>query len=116
MGRQEERGKQMNCYSAEWAKVKGVDVLAIPGLAVVACPVSGRRNSARFDMIDTEKNEYVCQLLKSEVTQWLVTAAHTAELPYNSHCALLDTPLPVRPDSQFHGVVPQIDWGGKQIV
>jgi hypothetical protein len=106
----------MNCYSAEWAKVKGVDVLAIPGLAVVACPVSGRRNSARFDMIDTEKNEYVCQLLKSEVTQWLVNAAHTAELPYNSHCALLDTPLPVRPDSQFHGVVPQIDWGGKQIV
>jgi hypothetical protein len=97
-----------NCYNPEWTKMEGVEVLAIPGLDVVACPCNGRRNSAKFDMIDMAKGEFLCQLLKGEVAEWMVKAARNAELPFNSYSALLDTPLPVYPDPHFHGVVPQI--------
>lgn len=73
------------CYSIAWTTVKGVAVQLIPGMEhIVAVPCNGKRNSARFDVIDLNANELLCQLLKSEVSAWLIAKAKSLDVPFNS--------------------------------
>ncbi len=57
--------------TADWTEVKGVEVLRAGDSNYVAVPCSGRRSSARFDIIDIEANELVAQVAKNEVREWL---------------------------------------------
>ena len=56
---------------AAWTEVEGVKVLRVHSEPVVACPCSGRKNSARFDIIDLETHELLCQLTARETRGWL---------------------------------------------
>lgn len=58
----------------EWTKVDGVLVKRIGESKYVAAPQSGRKNARKFDVIDVEAREYVCQLNKGEVNTWLIRA------------------------------------------
>jgi len=57
--------------SAQWVNVQGVDVLRVHDHKYVGSPATGRKNSARFDIIDIDKGEYITQLTKKEVFGWL---------------------------------------------
>ncbi len=59
---------------AKWVKVKNVEVLRIGDSKYVAVPNSGKKNSARFDIIDIDKGELIVQLKKKEVQEWLYKA------------------------------------------
>ena len=64
-----------NAKFAEWTQVDGVDVLRIEDSKFVAVPTTGRKTARKFDIIDIEANEYMCQMSKSEVYKWLQNAA-----------------------------------------
>lgn len=56
-----------------WVEVEGVQCLQSPGGRMVAVPVSGRKNSRYFDVINLDdRSDIVCQLKSSEVNGWLV--------------------------------------------
>lgn len=60
--------------AAEWTKVKGIDVLRIGNEPYIAIPVTGKKNAAKFDILDMRKKGekmYMCQLKKKEVGSWL---------------------------------------------
>jgi hypothetical protein len=63
--------KFIESNSAQWVKVQGVSVLRVHSQKYVGSPCSGRKNSARFDIVDIEKGEIVTQLTKKEVFGWL---------------------------------------------
>ena len=67
-------------YPVIWTKFENIDVKHIKGSSLVAVPVSGKKGSARFDIVETKGHrECLCQLLKKDVDYWLLTA-HRAEL------------------------------------
>ena len=78
------------CYRVDWTTVRGFDadvnVLAIPGLSVVAVPTTGRRNARQYDMIDMDGRELLCQLHRSEVNGWLYAVARSRAVPHNDVC------------------------------
>lgn len=49
-----------------------VEVLRVKESRYVAVPVGGRRNAAKFDIIDLKAREHLTQLKNREVTTWLV--------------------------------------------
>ena len=56
-----------------WQEVLGGMVLRIGDSDFIAAPCTeGRKNSAKFDIINFAKGEYICQLNRSEVNGWLV--------------------------------------------
>jgi hypothetical protein len=70
---------QMIRNTPEWTTFEGEDVIQVPGSNHVAVPVNGRKNSAKFDIISIEPREYVTQVGKGEVHQWLTRNAIAAE-------------------------------------
>ena len=60
---------------AEWVKFEGVLVLRVKDSNFVAVPTNGKKNSAKFDIINVETRELGCQLKKSEVYGWLCKVA-----------------------------------------
>ena len=50
-----------------WAIVNGVNVVRIGESKFVAVPTSPRKNSRKFDIIDIEAGEFICQVEKAEV-------------------------------------------------
>ncbi len=61
-------GKQL----AEWVEVEGIEVLRVGNSNYVGVPVSGRRSSKRFDVIDlSNRTNIVCQLSNKEIYTWL---------------------------------------------
>lgn len=80
--RAEQMKQPMMGYKVEWTTVKGVNVQAISGMSnIVAVPTNGKRNSARFDIIDLEAGSLLCQLPKSKVYAWLTAKAASLEVP-----------------------------------
>lgn len=65
------RYEEVLANQATWQKVEGVEVLRVKDSPIVAVPTNGRRNSARFQVIDLVSREELCQLLSSEVRGWL---------------------------------------------
>jgi len=65
--------------SPEWTTFDGGDVLQVPGSNYVAVPINGRKNSSRFDIMSIEPREYVTQVRKNEVHQWLTERARRDE-------------------------------------
>ncbi len=66
-------GKQL----AEWVEVEGIQVLRVADSNYVGVPVTGRRNSKRFDIIDlNDRSDIVCQVKKEEVYTWLFKAGN----------------------------------------
>jgi hypothetical protein len=62
----------MMAAAPQWIKVEGVDVMQSPGSSFVAVPVSGRKNSRFYDIIDMkDRSDIVCQLTAKEVCGWL---------------------------------------------
>lgn len=58
--------------TAVWQTVEGVEVLRVHDSNYVAAPVTGKKSSARFEVIDlNDRTEAVCQLTKKEVYGWL---------------------------------------------
>lgn len=58
--------------SAEWVKFEGVTVLRVEDSKFVAVPTTGRKNSRKFDIINIETREFICQVSKSKVHGWLI--------------------------------------------
>lgn len=56
---------------AYWTKVDNISVLRIGQDDNVAVPVSGRKNSRKFDIINISTFELVCQVNSEEVHNWL---------------------------------------------
>jgi len=60
----------------QWVKVEDVDVMRSPGSSFVAIPVSGRKNSRLWDIINlNDLSDIVCQLTSKEVCGWLTRKA-----------------------------------------
>ena len=60
---------------ASWQEVEGVEVMRINNERFVAVPVSGRKNSASFEVIDmNDRSEVVCVLKRAEVQSWFFKA------------------------------------------
>ena len=61
----------------EWVNHDGVSGLQVPGSRFFAVPVSGRKNSAKFDILEKTKKgwELGPQLTKKEVNSWLYRTA-----------------------------------------
>ena len=56
----------------DWTRVKGVLVLRAGNDDYVAVPANGKKNAARFSIIDVKKGEEVVPILrKAEVREWL---------------------------------------------
>ncbi len=63
---------QIEANQAEWVDVEGVQVLRVKDSNYVAAPCSGRKNAARFNVINLDdRTDVVCQLSKTEVRGWL---------------------------------------------
>jgi len=56
---------------ATWQTVEGIAVLRVADSKFVAQPV----NSRKFDIIDLDTREFVCQVAKSQVHNWLIQAS-----------------------------------------
>lgn len=61
-----------------WEDVSGVQVLRADGNQYLGVPCSGRKDSRRFDIIDIDDSEYLCQLSREETYLWLCTMARDA--------------------------------------
>lgn len=61
--------------SADWTEIDGVAVLRIEDSKFVAVPVTGQKNSRKFDIINVGTREFVCQVGKDKVRSWLVKAS-----------------------------------------
>jgi len=59
----------------EWTQERGVDGLRINSSRFFAVPTTGRKNARKFDVIDLNAGEFVCQVAKNEVRGWLLRAA-----------------------------------------
>ena len=59
---------------ATWQIVEDIEVLRVADSKFVAQPITGRRNARRFDIIDIEAREFVCQVNGSKVHNWLIQA------------------------------------------
>lgn len=68
------RAEKVKIVFAEWVDFEGVTVLRIESDKHVAAPVSGRKNSRKFDIINVETREFVCQVSKERVHEWLQRA------------------------------------------
>ncbi len=61
-------GKQL----AEWTEVEGIQVLRVADSNYVGMPVTGRRNSKWFQVIDlNDRTDIVCQMTNREIYTWL---------------------------------------------
>ena len=60
-----------NNVHANWVVVQGVDVLRVADSKYVAEPVTGRKSSGKFDIVDLDTMEFVCQVNRKEVYRWL---------------------------------------------
>lgn len=57
---------------AEWTEVEGIQVLRVEGSKFVGVPITGRKNSRKFDIINLDdRSNIVCQLNSNEVRGWL---------------------------------------------
>jgi len=62
--------KQAETEYPEWTEVEGTKVLRIGTQDFVAAP-----NRSKFDIINLSTREFICQVTKSEVCNWLMRAA-----------------------------------------
>jgi len=67
--------RQEETVYADWTEVEGCLVLRVADSKFVAQPLTGRKTARKFDVINLDTREYVCQLNKSEVYGWLLRAA-----------------------------------------
>ncbi len=62
---------------AKWTKVESIQVLQVEGSNYVGVPISGYRNSKRFNVIDlNDRSDIVCQLSSKEIYTWLFKAGN----------------------------------------
>lgn len=67
-----ERAAAIEAGQPQWQEYEGVDVLRIGESPFLAVPASGRKNAARFDIIDIrDRTDIVAQLDKGAVNDWL---------------------------------------------
>lgn len=58
---------------AEWTEVEGCQVLRVEGSNYIGVPVTGRRSSKWFEIIDlNDRTGIVCQLKSNEIYTWLL--------------------------------------------
>ena len=67
--------KAVEDNQAVWVDFEGVLVLRVKDSNFVAVPKNGKKNSAKFDIINIQTRELGCQLKKSEVYGWLCKVA-----------------------------------------
>ena len=63
--------KAVEDNQAVWVDFEGVLVLRVKDSIFVAVPTNGKKNSAKFDIINIQTRELGCQLKNSEVYGWL---------------------------------------------
>jgi hypothetical protein len=57
---------------AEWTEVEGIKVLRVADSNYVGVPVTGRRNSKWFEIIDlNDRSDIICQVTNREIHTWL---------------------------------------------
>jgi hypothetical protein len=57
---------------AEWTKVEGIKVLRVADSNYVGVPVTGRRNSKWFTVIDlNDRSDIICRVTNREIHTWL---------------------------------------------
>lgn len=61
-----------NKYETYWTQIKCINVITVEDSNFVAVPVSGRKNSKKFNIIDIKNLDFVCQLDKKDVSYWLI--------------------------------------------
>jgi len=66
--------KRAGWKDPKWTKVDGVLVLRSGKSRYVGVPVSGKKNSRKFDIIDLTKRELMAQLDSKDVVSWLFSA------------------------------------------
>lgn len=77
-------------YTAEWTTFIGVSVLQVPGSRFVAVPQTGKKNAAKYDVIDTTNRVefYAVDLAKKAVGGYLASLAGMDEVEPESWMAL----------------------------
>ncbi len=58
-----------------WQTVDAVKALRVGSRDFVAVPVSGRKNSKLFDIVNLKQRGLFCQLTRAEAIGWLVREA-----------------------------------------
>jgi hypothetical protein len=77
--RREARRAFVEANQATWQTVEGHEVLRINDSNFVAVPVTGKRNSRKFAIVDlNDRSDYVTSLNKDEVQAWLFRQAEAA--------------------------------------
>jgi hypothetical protein len=70
------RHDAMVAAEPQWVTVEGVNVLQSPGSHFLAVPVSGKKTSRHWHVIDlNDRTDIYCQLTRKEVYGWLAKAA-----------------------------------------